>query len=297
MPPFTHVTRRLVSVLASGGDRALSAYNFVQAGICRPGVADLRYGEHPRQALDLYLPRADALPAPLLVWFYGGSWNSGNKAKYAFVARRFTALGYAVAIPDYRLVPHVRFPAFIHDGAMALSTLAGYARAHPQLLASRPMVLAGHSAGAYNAVQLAADPRYLERVGMSRADVGGIIGLSGPYDFHPYDPGVARETFGDVPACLSQPVAQDLSAMPPLLLLTGDRDTTVGPHNSERLAKVAPKVELRVIDGLGHVDTLLALGSYLTTNEAVTAPVTAFLEALAAGERAGPAGSLSGSWA
>jgi acetyl esterase/lipase len=268
----------VASVLA--GCNSLKLYNFLQAGGYAPDFADLAYGADPRQRLDLYLPPAAAAPAPLLVWFYGGGWDSGDKAAYAFVARRFTGMGYAVAIPDYRLVPQVQFPAFIEDCAAALGRLKAFANERPGLVSAQPMVLAGHSAGAYNAVQLVAGPGYLAQVGMTPADIAGIVGLSGPYDFYPYRVEASRAAFGDAPAQQSQPVAQDLSRMPPLLLITGDSDDTVLPRNSIRLAELAPEARLQVIDGVGHIGTLTGLGRFLTTDDAVLAPVTAFLNAL-----------------
>ena len=48
-----------------------------------PGVVvhrDLAYvsGDHPRQVLDLYLPRA-AGPLPLIAWIHGGAFLMGSK--------------------------------------------------------------------------------------------------------------------------------------------------------------------------------------------------------------------------
>jgi acetyl esterase/lipase len=270
----------MLSALLLAGCSALGLYNHLQVGGLQPSVANLAYGDHPRQTLDLYLPDKTASPAPLLVWFYGGGWDSGDKAHYAFVASRFNELGYAVAIPDYRLVPEVQFPAFVSDGAEALRRLVEYADQHPDTLAPQPLVLAGHSAGAYIAVQLVADPTYLARVGLARQDIAGIIGLSGPYDFYPYVAGPARAAFGDAPARESQPVLQDLSQMPPLLLITGDRDTTVLPLNSVHLAEAAPAARLERVAGMAHTGTLLALGSFATSNEQVLRPITEFLNAI-----------------
>ena len=266
----------LLSLLVLSGCSAIGIYNHLQVGGLQPNVANLAYGDHPRQTLDLYLPEKSTSPAPLLLWFYGGGWDSGDKAHYAFVASRFTELGYAVAIPDYRLVPEVQFPAFVSDGAQALRRLLDYADQHPATLAPQPLVLAGHSAGAYIAVQLVADPAYLARVGLTRQDIAGIIGLSGPYDFYPYVVGPARAAFGGAPASESQPVMQDLSQMPPLLLITGDRDTTVLPLNSVHLAEAAPAARLERIAGMSHAGTLLALGSFATSNEQVLWPITEF---------------------
>ncbi len=266
----------IAAVFLAGCDK-LSAFNQIQAGQYKPDIADLSYGQDDRQVLDVYLPTASAQPAPLIIWFYGGSWDSGDKAKYAFVAKRFNELGYAVAIPDYRLVPKIHFPAFIEDAASAIAFMKDYAASNPDQLTDEPVMLAGHSAGAYNAVQVVADPTYLKAVGLNSQHIVGIIGLSGPYDFHPYDVSATEIAFGDTPARLSQPVEMDLTHMPPLLLITGTRDTTVLPRNSRRLATLAPKTELIEIKETGHAGTLTALGFYLTTDQAVLDPVTAFL--------------------
>jgi acetyl esterase/lipase len=257
----------------------LGIFNTLQAGIYRPDVANLPYGDHPRQTLDVYLPAATDKPAPLLVWFYGGAWDSGDKRHYRFVARRFTAMGYAVAIPDYRLVPEVQFPAFVEDAAAALARLTGYAE-QTERLAAGAMLLAGHSAGAYIAVQVTADPGYLAQHKVSTNRVAGIIGLAGPYDFHPYDVQASQAAFGSAPASASQPVAQDLAHMPPLLLITGDNDTTVRPRNSIKLAEAAPRAEVVKVKGASHVDVLLGLGVRITTRDAVLQPIEAFVENL-----------------
>ncbi|HRJ49431.1 MAG TPA: alpha/beta hydrolase fold domain-containing protein, partial [Phycisphaerales bacterium] len=58
-------------------------------------------------------------PWPVLVLFYGGGWDSGDKTHYAWAAQALAARGFVVALPDYRLVPQVHFPAFIEDAALA----------------------------------------------------------------------------------------------------------------------------------------------------------------------------------
>jgi acetyl esterase/lipase len=268
----------LLAIMLLAGCDKLGAYNHWQAGDLKPDVADLSYGPDKRQVLDLYLPDVSARPAPLVIWFYGGSWASGDRAKYAFVAKRFTELGYAVAIPDYRLVPNIHFPAFIEDGASTIAFMDRYAKQNPKLLADTPVMLAGHSAGAYNAVQVVADKRYLDAVDLDSSAIAGIIGLSGPYDFYPYDVAATQNAFGNTPADESQPVEMDLAHMPPLLLVTGTRDHTVFPRNSRRLAELAPTAELVEVPDTGHAGTLIALGFYLTTDEQVLAPVRQFLQ-------------------
>jgi acetyl esterase/lipase len=70
----------------------------------------LAYGEGPRRRLDIYAPAAPG-PRPVIIFFYGGSWNSGRRQDYAFAGAAFAARGFVTVIPDYRLVPETRFPA------------------------------------------------------------------------------------------------------------------------------------------------------------------------------------------
>src|SRR5262245_11851964 len=92
--------------------RALNVLATASGGaVVREGVA---YGALARHRLDIYTPAAPAPPGgwPLVVFFYGGSWNSGERADYAFVGRSLAARGVLTLVADYRLYPEVRFPEF-----------------------------------------------------------------------------------------------------------------------------------------------------------------------------------------
>ena len=84
---------------------------------------DLAYGDDPRQRMDVYAPKGGG-PYPTLVFFYGGGWDSGSRDLYGWAAQALTAQGFVVALPDYRLVPQVVFPAFIEDAAAATAKAA-----------------------------------------------------------------------------------------------------------------------------------------------------------------------------
>ena len=90
-------------------------------------ISDVAYGQDPWQQLDIYLPSAKAVKRdgtlPVIVFFYGGSWQMGDKAYYPFAAKPFTDQGYIVVIPNYAKYPPNRFPSFIEDGAKALHGL------------------------------------------------------------------------------------------------------------------------------------------------------------------------------
>jgi acetyl esterase/lipase len=221
---------------------------------------NLPYGGAPRQRLDVYAPRAGCGQArPVVVFFYGGSWNSGTRAGYAFVGRALAARGFVTVVPDYRLVPDVQYPAFVEDGAAAVRWAISHAGDYCGDGAS--VVLMGHSAGAYIAAMLAVDPRWL---GASRTAVKGLVGLAGPYDFAPFDVAASRAAFGQSsdPA-ETQPVTWAGAGDPPALLLYGTDDTVVRPRNSQALAAKlragGVAVDQRAYAKLGHVGILLAL--------------------------------------
>lgn len=71
---------------------------------------ELVYGDAYRQALDIYRPENAPDSAPVVVYFYGGSWKSGSRGNYRFMVEALAHSGFVVAIPDYRLYPDVRSP-------------------------------------------------------------------------------------------------------------------------------------------------------------------------------------------
>lgn len=241
----------------------------------------IAYGPEPRQRLDVYAPRAEAGPAPVAIFFYGGSWDSGRREDYGWVGRALAAQGFLTIVADYRLYPQVRYPAFVEDGALAVR----WAVDHAAALGGDPdrMVLIGHSAGAYNAAMLALDARYLAAAGVAPGAVKAFAGLSGPYDFLPLDGPVTQRTFGespDLPA--SQPGRYARGDAPAAFLATGDADTTVRPRNTRKLAAAlrdaGARVEERHYAGLNHADTVLALSRPLRGKAPLLAEMTAFLK-------------------
>ena len=138
---------------------------------------DLVYGPAPRENLDIYVPDGLIAPAPVLLFFYGGNWDSGSKDLYLAFGQAFASEGFVVAIADYRLYPAVKYPVFLQDGAAAFRFVHGNAArfgGDPNRI-----FLAGHSAGAYNAIMLASDPHYLKDAGADISQLRGAIGLAG----------------------------------------------------------------------------------------------------------------------
>lgn len=223
------------------------------------------YGGGERQKLDIYLPRSSQTPSRLIIFFYGGAWESGSKDDYAFVASSLTDAGYAVIIPDYRLYPDVRFPAFVSDAARATAwSLENAGRFN---IDRRCVFVMGHSAGAHIAALLALNPDYLGRHGIATRPFAGFIGLSGPYDFLPLESPRLEAIFPEPERQASQPVRFASADAPPTLLVHGGDDNTVYPGNSRRLAarlrEAGAIAELKIYPGTGHRRVAAALAPSL----------------------------------
>lgn len=222
---------------------------------------DVPYGPAARHRMDIYRPTHAAGPLPVLVWFYGGAWQNGERGIYRFVAAPLARAGMVVVVPDYRLFPEVRFPAFIEDGALAVADVRQQAASWGGDAAR--LFLAGHSAGAYIAAMLAVAPGYLEAVGLSRTDVAGAVGLGGPYDFLPIRDADIRLVFASAGDDLrpTQPISHVDGGNAPLLLLHGDRDVTCYPRNAlalaARIRAAGGPVALRSYRHVGHMGIVL----------------------------------------
>jgi acetyl esterase/lipase len=123
--------------------------------------------------------------------------------------------------------------------------------------------VSGHSAGAYNAVMLASEPKFLARHGGSLDWIRGAIGVSGPYDFLPMSDPVYVDMFHGTNNTDSMPPYHVDGKRPPMLLATGTADTTVDQGNTDRMAAKLKAFgnEVKVIKypGTGHIGTILSL--------------------------------------
>ncbi|MDM0035226.1 alpha/beta hydrolase [Variovorax sp. J22P271] len=248
--------------------------------------AGLAYGPQPRQRLDVYRPLADRPPAdgqrPLVVFFYGGNWTTGERADYRFVGEALAARGAVVVIPDYRLSPQATYPAFVSDSARA--TRWGIDNAARLGADPRQVFVMGHSAGAYLAAMVALDARWLRADGGDPSQLAGWIGLAGPYDFLPIgDPRTQAAFEWPQTAPSSQPLAHASAASPPALLMVAAHDRLVDPARNtgrmaERLRAAGVKVEVREFGDLDHVTLIGAIAKPLEwIGGPVLPPLLAFI--------------------
>ncbi|HER34571.1 MAG: alpha/beta hydrolase [Halothiobacillaceae bacterium] len=272
----TAATVTLTTLTACSGAKMLEAFAPSDSVIVERDVVFDR--EHDL-ALDVYRPRG-ADDAPLVVFFWGGSWQTGDRSTYGFLGRTLASRGLVVMIPDYRTYPAVRYPAFLHDSARAVA----WAREHARDYGADPsrLSLLGHSAGAYNAAMLVADGRYLEAAGGSRRWISAWAGLAGPYDFLPLKDAALKRIFEPAePLSSSQPINWVDREVPPTLLVVSADDPVVDPRNTERMAArlkaLGRPVELLRVDNLRHAWLVVSLLDVFPFDDQVRSTVTQFL--------------------
>ncbi len=250
----------------------------------RRAARDIAFGSHDRQKLDVYVPLNSSGSDPVLMFIYGGSWNTGDKDGYDFVGRAFAAEGFVTVIADYRLVPEVRFPSFVEDGAAAVKWIDE----NIDEFGGNPeeIYLVGHSAGAYNAIMLAVDHRFLGAHGLGKDTIDGAAGIAGPYDFFPFDVPASVEAFkgADNPAVTTQPVAIADASAPPLLLVSGTEDKVVKLRNITAMEAVGKendtRVESRYYEGLDHIEPVTAISVTFRNKAPVLSDIVKFFNSI-----------------
>lgn len=271
--------------LATNGVAILDRVDRLAGGTdgTRLALVDGRYGPLAAQRVDVMVPAAiSPAPRPVVVFVHGGGWRTGSPAEYHFLGRTLARAGYVVVLPGYRLTPDGIYPHMLEDSAKAVA----WTRDSVASFGGDParVVLMGQSAGAYNVVMLALERQWLGREGVPEDFVKGVVGLSGPYDFLPFTSDSARAAFSHaVPLAATQPINHVRAEAPPMLLLTGDADTTVKPRNTHVLAaalrKLGDTVEEVHVPGATHEDTVVKLAVPFSRDRRVLDPVLAFLAA------------------
>lgn len=239
---------------------------------------NVSYGDAKYEVLDVYRSEKPKADAPVLVFIHGGSWDSGSKNIYKFLAEGFTRSGYDIVVPNYRLYPEAKFPNFLHDNAKAV--------AHTQkTFPGRKIVLIGHSAGAYNVLMLGLRDEYLAGAGVDRcAAIAGIVGLATPTGVVPLESARLIEIFPDKFTGEDAVLNNVTGPAPALFLGHGEKDTTVYPISSTTLAeKVVArggKATAEVYPGQNHIDVVKILSRHFDDNATLKADIVKFIDAL-----------------
>ena len=241
-------------------------------------AADVSYGPLARQAMDIYKADSPKTGAPAIVFIHGGSWTEGSKDIYKFLAEGFTKDGYDVLVPNYRLYPETKYPGMIEDSAEAVAFAA---RQYPD----RPLVVMGHSAGAYNMLMVMLDQKYAKAAGLDLCSrVAGAISLSGPTGIIPLDSEPYITIFPDRFTAGDAPLNNVKSPSPPILFGHGLDDTTVYPQNSQALADKmnarGGKAIVKTYEGMNHTEAVQFLSRRFDGKATLKQDIVNFIDSL-----------------
>ncbi len=221
----------------------------------------ISYGGNAQNRLDVYRPRDDRKRTPVVVFLYGGRWQSGSKEEYRLVGNALTRRGIVVIVPDYRMYPGALFPAWVEDAAQAVRWSVD--NAHRFNGDTARIFVVGHSAGAHTAALLALDEKYLRSAGVAAHVLRGVVSMAGPVDTNWTDPDVQALMGPRDGWPMTYPASHIDGTEQPLLFLHGAGDETVAQINSSRLAArirerggCARSVSYA---GVGHVELVVAL--------------------------------------
>jgi acetyl esterase/lipase len=226
------------------------------------------------ESLSVFLPNHPNA-APILVFFHGGGWRSGDKADLYEFARGLAEAGVITVIPNYRLAPENPYPAQIQDAVDAVKWTQNHAaewQANRQCL-----FVGGHSAGAHLASLLVLDSKNYSSVQQSPYPIAGVIGVSGVYRIAPQEGGATRafirSVFGSDEAIWHQasPIEllppSDNTPLPPFALLWMQEEHPLAAKESEQftqaLQQQGQSVIARTLPGSDHTAGINAISSSL----------------------------------
>jgi acetyl esterase/lipase len=246
---------------------------------------DLTALERQRCVLDLYLPAVSAgTQFPTLVWFHGGGLTEGawNDAFTSNIAKAYARAGVAVVSVGYRLSPTVTFPAYVEDGAAAFDWVHRHIADHGG--DQRTVFLSGHSAGAYLAMMVGFDPRFLKKHELTHDAIAGFVPVAGQTLTHytvRLERGLPKETIIVDAAAPLHHVRKDT---PPVLLLAAERDMAMRVEENQLLlaafkAAGNPGVSYHLAAGRGHSNIAEWMAK---PDDPVAAEVLAFVRRVAA---------------
>ena len=239
---------------------------------------DISFGEGERDTLDIYRSETPKAGSPVLMFVHGGSWDSGSKDIYKFLAEGFTKSGYDIVVPNYRLYPEAKFPSFLNDNARAVAYTA---TAFPD----RKIVLMGHSAGAYNVLMLGLRNEYLSSAAVDRCQViSGIVSLAAPVGVVPLTGERLIEIFPDRFTAKDAALNNVTGPTPPIFLGHGEEDSTVDPINATKLAE---KIQARggvaraeIYEGQSHSDVVKVLSRHFDGDTTLKSDIVEFIDGL-----------------
>ena len=221
-----------------------------------PALVDVAYKsgaglsdyEKERCKLDVYLPQGKGFAT--LVWFHGGGLTAGRKDDKATrgIAQSLARGGIGVVVPNYRLSPKAKYPAYIEDAAAAVAW--AYAHIGERGGDAKKIFIGGHSAGGYLTLMLGLDGRYLEKAGVDLKTVAGLIPVSGQVMTHytvREERGIGKYT---ITADEAAPVYYARAETAPMLVIYADHDMPARAEENAYLVAILKAAGNKQVEGI-----------------------------------------------
>jgi acetyl esterase/lipase len=225
-----------------------------------PHHLDISFGESPKQALDVYLPKKPVKNAPVLLFLHGGGFMEGDRAHYGYVARPYVEKGIVTVVSGYRMAKRgVPYPAQSDDTKAAIVWI------HKNIAQfggdPNKIFLSGHSVGATLSADVSFDRGWMKQAGVPRDAIKGIALISGDYDLSPGENADYAPT-----AELEERASPDRHLVDPAPVAVVAAGTNEGKMRAsaeeieQRLIAKGVKGNLLILEGADHKDTVLAFG-------------------------------------
>lgn len=232
----------------------------IQIRADRTCLLNAPFGDHPKQSLDVYFA-ASGNRCPVFLFIHGGGFEEGDKYHYGFISEELAKQGIITVVTSYRLAPECPYPAAVRDIESAVSWI--YRNIETLGGDPRRIFVGGHSAGGVLTAEVAFKKGWLERHNLPQDAVRGCLPISGPYDVRgvewisSYAPDLQTQTAASPLLNLECFPAHSV-----LALGTAGQESGFLPSNQamlEQLSKLGARVELLILEGMNHDDTVLAL--------------------------------------
>jgi acetyl esterase/lipase len=225
-----------------------------------PHHLDLAFGDHPKQRLDLYLPKTKNSNAAVFVFLHGGGFREGDRAHYGSVAIPLARHGVITAVASYRLISQgYHFPDQAEDLQRALAWL--YRNIEDYGGGRDRLYVGGHSAGALLSAEVAVKTNWLEVMGLPLDLIKGVIPVSGRYGARPKGDEYVRDASL---VGIASPIENIVNLRPRYLVAVGSVEENYLESSKnfvKRLQEKGVQADLLILEGEDHAQTALSLGN------------------------------------
>ncbi|XP_031101229.1 isoprenylcysteine alpha-carbonyl methylesterase ICME-like isoform X1 [Ipomoea triloba] len=252
---------------------------------CCSGILLLLFQASPEKYclwLDLYLPKNNDGPKPIVAFVTGGAWIIGYKAWGSLLGQQLSERGVIVACIDYRNFPQATIGDMVRDASLGISFMCNNAAEYGG--DPNRIYLMGQSAGAHIAACALVEQAIKEagegqNVSWSVSQIKAYFGLSGGYNLlslvdHFHSRGLYRSLFLSImegqeslgkysPEVVVQDpnVRNAVPLLPPIILFHGTGDYSIPCDSSKKFVDVlndlGGKAESIMYEGKTHTDLFL----------------------------------------